>query len=296
MANLKDIRVRMASVESTQKITSAMKMVSAAKLRRAQNTILKLRPYAHELSSILADLMSVKTEGDPNPLEEVRAPEQVVLVAVTSNKGLCGGFNNNVLKRVESLLATEYRRQMNEGKVRFVGIGKKAIEYLNRKKYPVLATYDSILDACTFQAASEIAEGLMQKYLRKEIDRVEIVYNKFKNAATQILANEQYLPVSFASSAAEGGAAQTHDFLFEPSREVLYRQLLPSMTKMKFYQSLLESIAAEHGARMTAMHKATENASELTRQLNLTYNKLRQAAITNELIEMVSGAESLKNA
>lgn len=295
MANLKEIRIRMASVESTQKITSAMKMVSAAKLRRAQNTILKLRPYANELSGILADLLATQAEGEGNPLEENRAAEKVVLVVITSNKGLCGGFNNNVLKRVEAMLAGEYRTQMTKGQVRFIGIGKKANEYLNRKKYPLIATYDTLLDNCTFQEASEIAEGLMRQFVHKEIDRVEIVYNKFKNAATQILTNEQYLPICFEST---GGKAATasNDFIFEPSREELYQQLVPSMTKMKFYQSLLESIAAEHGARMTAMHKATENASELTKQLNLTYNKLRQAAITNELIEMVSGAESLKNA
>ncbi len=295
MANLKDIRVRMASVESTQKITSAMKMVSAAKLRRAQNTILKLRPYANELSAILADLMSTQSDGDANPLEEVRAPERVVLVVITSNKGLCGGFNNNVLKRTEALLVSDYRSQMAAGNVRFIGIGKKANEYLRRKKYPLLSSHESILDACTFQEAAGIAEGLMQQFVRKEIDKVEIVYNKFKNAATQILTHEQYLPVCFLPDAEEP-AGMKHDFIFEPSREVLYQQLVPSMTKMKFYQSLLEAIAAEHGARMTAMHKATENASELTKQLNLTYNKLRQAAITNELIEMVSGAESLKNA
>jgi F-type H+-transporting ATPase subunit gamma len=295
MANLKDIRVRMASVESTQKITSAMKMVSAAKLRRAQNTILKLRPYSRELSLILGDLMAIHDDGENNPLEAVRTPERVVLVVITSNKGLCGGFNNNVLKRTEALLSSVYRRQMADGNVRFIGIGKKAIEYLHRKKYPVLATYDSILDSCTFQDASEIAEGLMRRFSEKEIDRVEIVYNKFKNAATQILVNEQYLPVSFEPTESKEDGRR-HDFIFEPSREELYRHLVPTMTKMKFYQSLLESIAAEHGARMTAMHKATENASELTKQLNLTYNKLRQAAITNELIEMVSGAESLKNA
>lgn len=295
MANLKEIRIRMASVESTQKITSAMKMVSAAKLRRAQNTILKLRPYANELSGILADLLATQAEGEGNPLEEKRAAEKVVLVVITSNKGLCGGFNNNVLKRVEAMLAGEYRTQMTKGQVRFIGIGKKANEYLNRKKYPLIATYDTLLDNCTFQEASEIAEGLMRQFVHKEIDRVEIVYNKFKNAATQILTNEQYLPICFESTDGKAATA-SNDFIFEPSREELYQQLVPSMTKMKFYQSLLESIAAEHGARMTAMHKATENASELTKQLNLTYNKLRQAAITNELIEMVSGAESLKNA
>ena len=295
MANLKDIRIRMASVESTQKITSAMKMVSAAKLRRAQNTILKLRPYANEMSAILADLLATQSDGAANPLEESRAPENVVIVAVTSNKGLCGGFNNNVLKRMEAVLATDYRRQMAEGKVRFIGIGKKAVEYLQRKKYPLMEVHDTILDACTFKEASEIAERLMQQFVRKEIDRVDIVYNKFKNAATQILTNEQYLPIRFETGRTEGSAS-VRDFIFEPSREELYQRLVPSMTKMRFYQSVLESIAAEHGARMTAMHKATENASELTKQLNLTYNKLRQAAITNELIEMVSGAESLKNA
>lgn len=283
----------MASVESTQKITSAMKMVSAAKLRRAQNTILKMRPYSKELSSILSHLLSSASEA--NPLEEKRLPEKVIMVVVTSNKGLCGGFNNNILKRVEYLLQNEYQNQMAKNQIRFIGIGKKAVEFLKKKKYPVMASYETILDHCSFQEASEISEGLMQQFLHKEIDRVEIVYNRFKNAATQLLVNETYLPVHFEDTETSSSAGM-NDFIFEPSREELYQQLVPSMTKMKFYQCLLESIAAEHGARMTAMHKATENASELTKQLNLTYNKLRQAAITNELIEMVSGAESLKNA
>ena len=299
----------MASVESTQKITSAMKMVSAAKLRRAQNTILKMRPYAKELSSILSHLLSTASEGETNPLEIQRVPEKVIMVIITSNKGLCGGFNNNVLKRMESLLSGEYATQMAQHQVQFIGIGKKAIEYLNRKKYPVVKSYESILDHCTFAEAGEIAEGLMNQFSHKEIDKVVMVYNKFKNAATQELMNETYLPIHFeetpaASTKKNGSGDKTekeshtalNDFIFEPSRNELYQQLVPSMTKMKFYQCLLESIAAEHGARMTAMHKATENASELTKQLNLTYNKLRQAAITNELIEMVSGAESLKNA
>ena len=285
----------MASVESTQKITSAMKMVSAAKLRRAQNTILKMRPYAGELSAILSHLLSSVADGEAHPLEEHRAPEKVVMVVVTSNKGLCGGFNNNVIKRTEQLLSTVYSSQMAQRQIRFIGIGKKAVEYLNRKKYPVMATYESILDHCTFHEAGEIAEMLMQMFTSKEIDKVELVYNKFKNAATQVLMNEAYLPLHFEQTQ-DTGSKMMNDFIFEPSREQLYRQLLPSITKLKFYQCLLESIAAEHGARMTAMHKATENASELTKQLNLTYNKLRQAAITNELIEMVSGAESLKNA
>ena len=211
MANLKDIRVRMASVEYTQKITSAMKMVSAAKLRRAQNTILKLRPYAQELSSILADLTATQSDGETNPLEDNRAPERVVLVVITSNKGLCGGFNNNVLKRTEALLASEYGRQMAAGNVRFIGIGKKAIEYLQRKKYPVLSLHDTILDACNFQDAAEIADGLMKQFVKKEIDKVEIVYNKFKNAATQILTNEQYLPVCFTSAdECTSGTTQNH--------------------------------------------------------------------------------------
>ena len=193
------------------------------------------------------------------------------------------------------MLQHEYREQMSKNQIRFIGIGKKAAEYLNRKKYPVEATYESVLDHCSFQEAGEIAEGLMQRFVHKEIDRVEIVYNRFKNAATQLLVNECFLPVCFEDAASES-ASSMNDFIFEPSREELYQQLVPTMTRMKFYQCLLESVAAEHGARMTAMHKATENASELNKQLNLTYNKLRQAAITNELIEMVSGAESLKNA
>ena len=295
MAGLKDIRNRISSVKSTKQITSAMKMVAAAKLKKAQDRVLQIRPYADKMRDVLAEVSSSLDKNHASCYGEVRKVEKVLVVLMASNRGLCGGFNNNVLKRTEALLSSVYRRQMADGNVRFIGIGKKAIEYLHRKKYPVLATYDSILDSCTFQDASEIAEGLMRRFSEKEIDRVEIVYNKFKNAATQILVNEQYLPVSFEPTESKEDGRR-HDFIFEPSREELYRHLVPTMTKMKFYQSLLESIAAEHGARMTAMHKATENASELTKQLNLTYNKLRQAAITNELIEMVSGAESLKNA
>lgn len=285
----------MASVESTQKITSAMKMVSASKLRRAQNTILKLRPYSKGLSSILSHLLKTKSEEENNPLEEKRDPEKIIMLVITSNKGLCGGFNNNVTKLAESLLASTYKEQMRKKQIQFIGIGKKAVEYLNRKKYPVLLQNENLIDHCSFAEASKIAESLMEKYVNKETDKVEIIYNKFKNAATQILTNETYLPIDLESENKGSEVSTNNDFILEPSREDLYEQMLPSIIKMRFYQCLLESIAAEHGARMTAMHKATENASELTKQLNLTYNKLRQASITNELIEMVSGAESLKN-
>jgi F-type H+-transporting ATPase subunit gamma len=292
MANLKEIRIRIASVRSTQKITSAMKMVSAAKLRRAQTAIYKLRPYADELNKILSRITTVE-ESENNPLSEIRPVENVIIVLIASNKGLCGGFNNAVIKELEALLRTQYSSLHKKGKVQFVGVGKRISDYLKAKKYPALGFYDEFTANPSFNAVSDLADDLMGKFTRKEVDKVVVIYNEFKNAATQILTNEQYLPI-LGSAEMETGKSESTDYIFEPNKAEMYKILIPKVMRVKLYKSILDSVASEHGARMTAMHKATENADELIKQLNLTYNKCRQSSITNEIIEIVSGAEALK--
>ena len=290
MANLKEIRIRIASVRSTQKITSAMKMVSAAKLRRAQTAIYKLRPFADKLNGILSNITSAE-ECDNNPLAVVRPVENLIIVLVASNKGLCGGFNNAVIKECEHLLKRQYAPLHKNGKVQFVGIGKRVSDYLKAKKYPVLGFYDDFTSSPSFETVADLAENLMNKFTHKEADKVVVIYNEFRNAGTQVLTNEQYLPI--LPSQDEDGKVQNSDYIFEPNKADMYKLLIPKVMKTKLYKAILDSIASEHGARMTAMHKATENADELIKQLNLTYNKCRQSSITNEIIEIVSGAEAL---
>ena len=285
MANLKEIRVHIGSVRSTQKITSAMKMVSAAKLRRAQTAIFKLRPFADKLNGILSNITTAE-ESENNPLAEIRPVENVIIVLVASNKGLCGGFNNAVIKEAELLLKKQYASLHQNKKVQFVGIGKRVSDYLKAKKYPVLGYYDDFTSSPSFESIAGLAEDLMDKFIKKEVDKVVIVYNEFKNAATQILMKEQYLPILPASTDAKNGKVMNNDYLFEPDKTEMYKMLIPKVMKTKLYKAILDSIASEHGARMTAMHKATENADELVKELNLTYNKARQSSITNEIIEI----------
>jgi len=289
MANLKEVRVRIASVQSTQKITSAMKMVSASKLRRAQTAILKLRPYAQKLNHILSHLSG---DNNDNVFAEQRAPERVVLVVITSNKGLCGGFNVNVTKEVSNLLKNKYAAQAEKGNVSLICIGKKGYEVFKKTKIPISKYYDTLLDAPSFEKVSEIAEDLMNAFKNKTLDKVEIVYNEFKNAANQVLIAENYLPVATPQETAV--QKNSVDYIFEPNKAVIFEELIPKILKLQFYKAVLDSLASEHGARMTAMHKATDNAHELIKTLSLAYNKARQAAITNEISEIVSGAEALK--
>ena len=288
MANLKEVRTRIASVSSTQQITSAMKMVSAAKFRRAQNAIIGMRPYAASLQEIISDIG--EGQGAVTPYHAVRPVHTVVLVVVTSNKGLCGAFNSNVLKLAQQRIA----HWRGEGvKLQLVCIGKKASELLSRQKDLSVVSYDEFLDAPAFDTIAALADSLMADFKDKRIDHVEVVYNQFKNSLSQVLTCEQWLPVA-PVKAAEPGAKTNNDYIYEPSQEEILREMIPLTLRSTFYRMVLDSLAAEHGARMTAMQKATDNATELLKDLRLSYNKARQASITNEIIEIVSGSEALK--
>ncbi len=289
MANLKEVRTRIGSVSSTQQITSAMKMVSAAKFRRAQNAIIGMRPYSAQLNEILADIDV--GDGVQTPYHVVREVHSVVLVVVTSNKGLCGAFNSNVLKLAQQRI-DHYRQQ--QVAIRLVCIGKKASELLAKQKGLQLNSYDELLDSPSFDAIATLADTLMDDYAEKRIDRVELVYNQFKNSLSQVLSCEQFLPV-VPKELKDSKVSKNNDYIFEPSKEEILREMIPLTLRSTFYRVVLDSLAAEHGARMTAMQKATDNATELLKELRLNYNKARQAAITNEIIEIVSGSEALKS-
>lgn len=284
MANLKEIRNRISSVQSTMQITSAMKMVSAAKLKKAQDAITAMRPYAEKLTEILQSL-SASMEGEVGgEFTAQREVKKVLIVAITSNRGLCGAFNSNVNKQVK-LLADSYAGK----KVDVLAIGKKGNDVLG-KTYSVIANKSDVFDALTFENVAAISELLTEKFISGDYDKIEIVYNQFKNAATQIVQTEQFLPLA----PVVGAAVASSDYIFEPSKEEIVLTLIPKSLKTQLYKAIRDSFASEHGARMTAMHKATDNATELRNQLKLTYNKARQAAITNEILEIVGGAEALK--
>lgn len=284
MANLKEIRNRITSVSSTMQITSAMKMVSAAKLKKAQDAITAMRPYAEKLTELLQNL-SATLEGDAGgEFTTQREVKKVLIVAITSNRGLCGAFNTNVIKEVKS------RSEFYAGKqVDVFAIGKKGNDALS-KNLSIVDNQSHIFDDLTFDNAAKIAEALTQKFVSGEYDKIELVYNQFKNAATQIIQVEQFLPLAPIKS---DKPASTGDYIFEPSKEEIVLTLIPKSLKTQLYKGIRDSFASEHGARMTAMHKATDNATEMRDQLKLTYNKARQAAITNEILEIVGGAEAL---
>ena len=285
MANLKEIRNRITSVSSTMQITSAMKMVSAAKLKKAQDAITAMRPYAEKLTELLQNL-SATLDGDTGgEFTKQREIKKVLIVAITSNRGLCGAFNSNIIKEVKS------RAEFYAGKqVDVFAIGKKGNDIL-KKTNTIADNQSAIFDQLSFDNAALIAENIMSKFVAGEYDRVELVYNQFKNAATQIIKTEQFLPLAPIESEQ---IAASGDYIFEPSKEEIVLTLIPKSLKTQLYKAIRDSFAAEHGARMTAMHKATDNATELRDQLKLTYNKARQAAITNEILEIVGGAEALK--
>ena len=286
MANLKEIRNRIASVSSTMQITSAMKMVSAAKLKKAQDAITAMRPYSDKLTELIQNLSGAIDGDTPNPYTQVRPVKKALLVVITSNRGLCGGFNSNIIKATNSYLAKHAKESVD-----LITLGKKGNDIL-AKNNNINANNNAIFDDLSFNNASDIAEALMEAFAQKEYDRVDVVYNRFKNAATQIVTSEILLPISAET---EDSNSATADYIFEPTQEEIVNELLPKSVKMQLFKALRDSFASEHGARMTAMHKATDNATELRDQLKLTYNKARQAAITNEILEIVGGAEALNN-
>jgi len=286
MANLKEIRNRISSISSTMQITSAMKMVSAAKLKKAQDAITAMRPYADKLTELLQSLSATLDADSGSVYATEKEVNKVLLVAINSNRGLCGGFNSNIIKQSNHLLDNVYVGKQ----VDFVCIGKKANDILERRS-TIIANKSEIYDELTFDNVAEIAEMLMEKFVDGSYDKIELVYNKFKNAATQIIMTEQFLPIVSQESDADVNL----DYVFEPSKEEIVEALIPKSLKTQLYKAIRDSFAAEHGARMTAMHKATDNATELRDALKLTYNKARQAAITNEILEIVGGAEALNN-
>ena len=286
MANLKEIRNRITSVSSTMQITSAMKMVSAAKLKKAQDAITAMRPYADKLTELLQSLSATLDADSGSKFSKQREVKNVLIVPITSNRGLCGAFNSNIIKQTQQLISNDYA----DKKVSIFAIGKKGNDAFAKKKI-VVSNESKVFDDLTFENVADIAQVLMHKFLSGEYDKIVIVYNKFKNAATQEIMTEQFLPIVPAQQVANVNL----DYIFEPSKVEIVEQLIPKSLKTQLYKGIRDSFASEHGARMTAMHKATDNATELRDQLKLTYNKARQAAITNEILEIVGGAEALNN-
>ena len=289
MANLKEVRTRIGSVSSTQQITSAMKMVSAAKFRRAQNAILGMRPYSAQLNEIMNDI-DVE-DGVVTSYHDNRKVENVLLVVVTSNKGLCGAFNSNVIKEATARV-NHYTNEEKVSDLQMITIGKRATEFFGKRNVNVVGSHDELLDKPSFDTIATLADSVMQSFCDKKYDRVELIYNQFKNSLVQILSTEQFLPVVPKSAASV--TSKRNDYIYEPSKMEILREMVPLTLRSHFYRVILDSLAAEHGARMNAMQKATDNATELLKELKLSYNKARQAAITNEIIEIVSGSEALK--
>ena len=286
MANLKEIRNRIVSVSSTMQITSAMKMVSAAKLKKAQDAITSMRPYASKLNNLIQNLSSSLEPDMNSPFVSVREKNSILLVAITSNRGLCGAFNSNVIKKTRQLINEKF----SDKKVSLITIGKKGSEVLGKKEN-IISSHDYIFDDLNYEKADEISKEIMQGFKKEFYDEVILVYNRFKNAATQIVETELFLPIE---ENLDEKNLKSPDYIFEPNQSEIVNELLPKALSIKFFKALHDSFASEHGARMTAMHKATDNATELRDQLKLTYNKARQAAITNEILEIVGGAEALE--
>ena len=315
MANLKEVRTRIESVNSTKQITSAMKMVAASKLRKSQNAIMALRPYAEKFSEILNRLLAVSSQQSAVDGQQTTDNRQqsttnkVLIVPISSNKGLCGSFNVNVVHETINLIKDEYQDLFDNNRVDILCVGSKVEETLKSKKYPVIGNENVLLDDLTYENAAAFAERLMKYYEDKKYDKIVFVYNQFKNAATQVLVKEQFLPivsqqttdnsqqsesVSESVSKSESESVSESDYIYMPNKEELLGSMIPKSLKLQVYKILLDSFASEQGARMISMTQATDNATELLKELNLSYNKARQSAITNELVEIVSGANALK--
>ena len=294
MPSLKEVKNRISSVVSTQQITKAMKMVAAAKLRRSQERITQMRPFAQKLNSILKNLSAAQLDSDgDNWYSVVREEKRILIVAISSDRGLCGSFNSSVFKGVNRLIEEKYSEQFKKGNVTVLTIGKKSADYFGKRKCTLMGDFTLLLSNLSFESVSRAAEFITQAFKESKFDKVEIVYNEFKNVATQILRTEQYLPILPPKT--EKTSNQV-DYIYQPDQEQIITGLIPKSLKVQLYKAVLDSNAAENGARMTAMDKATENAGELLKQLRLTYNRTRQAAITKEILEIVGGAEALKSA
>ena len=298
MANLKEVRTRIESVNSTKQITSAMKMVAASKLRKAQNSIMALRPYADKFSDILERIMADSQQPMANSQQPTAS--NILIIPLSSNKGLCGTFNANVIRETINLIKDEYQDLFDNGMVDILCVGSKVEEALRFKKYPVVGNENILLDDITYDNAAAFAERLMKDFDDKKYDKIVFVYNQFKNAATQVLVTEQFLPVVSQQPTANGQKPATNsqeptDYIFMPNKEDIFKEMLPKSLKLQVYKILLDSYASEQGARMISMTQATDNATELLKELNISYNKARQSAITNELVEIISGANALNN-
>lgn len=294
MPSLKDVRTRIDSVNSTKQITNAMKMVAASKLRKSQNAVNSMRPYAAKLNEILQNLNTSLDEDSKGIYGQERDLKRVLLVAITSNRGLCGAFNSNVIKATQKLLNTDYADLNTAGNIDVMTVGKKGTDHFSKKDFQYVGNHDELFNELNFENVFPWAEDLMQRFASKEYDRVVLIYNHFKNVATQVVTTEQLLPVTSGDNVDESKSKV--DYLFEPSKEEIVEELIPTILKVQFYKAMLDSYAAEHGARMLAMTQATDNATEMIKDLKLQYNKARQAAITGEILEIVGGAEALKNA
>lgn len=291
MAGLKEIRIRIASVKTTRQVTSAMKIVSAAKLKKAQDAVSQIRPYANKLHGILTSLSSSLENSEDSIFTQQREPEKVLIILITSNRGLCGGFNSNISKNAAKLVHEKYSDQYKRGNVSFLSIGKQGGRQLKHLKMSVADSNNEIFDKLNFENVAALANQVLADFEAGKFDRVELVYNQFKNAAVQIQTTEQFLPVELGDDTSSKNNA---DYIFEPSKEYIVKVLIPRILRIQFYKAIIDSFAAEHGARLTAMHKATDNATELLSYLTLQYNKARQASITGEILEITSGAEALK--
>lgn len=300
MLGLKDIRNRIASVKSTQQITNAMKMVSAAKLKKAQEAIFQLRPYDEKLRSIIDSLCSSSRNNERKYIYSQERPvEKVLLIVINSNRGLCGALNQNVIRKAIQVANENYGPQLMNDQLDLFVIGKKAEEALRKRNFKIIATNHEIFNNLNYENIAAIAQNIMDQFANGIYDRVDIIYNQFKNAGVQILIDEQYLPIKIKTEEEDISFISKYetfiDYIFEPSRNDIIEEILPKMLKIHFFKAILDSFASEHGARMTAMHKATDNAAELLKELSLEYNKARQASITKEILEIVGGAEALKS-
>jgi len=286
MPNLKEIRNRIGSVSSTMQITSAMKMVSAAKLKKAQDSIIAMRPYSTKLTELIQSLTASNSLESENVLSLKRDIRNILIVVITSNRGLCGAFNSNIIKKVESLINVK----LKENKVNLITIGKKGTDFYSKKNL-IFSSHDEIYDDLKYDNVAEIVQKIIDSFSEGSFDKVLLVYNQFKNAATQTLKTESFLPLEKEVSEQN---SENKNYIYEPSEELVLNELIPKALKIQLLKAIKDSFASEHGARMTAMHKATDNATELRDKLKLSYNKARQAAITNEILEIVGGAEALK--